>query len=69
MTDESQPTREDVKRSTRDAATLRDALQKWLTAQLGAGAAPRIPEVTSPSSNGLSSETLLFDATWRAGAD
>lgn len=69
MTDENQPPLEDIKRSTRDVTTLRDALQTWLTTQLGPGAAPRIPEVTSPSSNGLSSETLLFDATWRAGAN
>lgn len=55
------------KRSSRDPEELRSRMESWLSARLPAGAAPKIPEVTSPSSNGMSSETLLFDATWSEG--
>lgn len=55
------------KRSSRDPEELRARMETWLAKQLPAGAAPRVPEVTSPSSNGMSSETLLFDASWTEG--
>jgi aminoglycoside phosphotransferase (APT) family kinase protein len=51
--------------STRDPEVLRARLQAWLETKLPAGAAPRVPAVTAPDTNGLSSETLLFDASWR----
>jgi aminoglycoside phosphotransferase (APT) family kinase protein len=50
------------KRSTRDLALTRERLERWL--------AKRLPGVSlgalsNPSATGMSSETLLFDATWR----
>jgi len=60
---------EAIKRSTRDPVQLRQSLRAWLAEQLPAGAGPELSQVTSPSTSGMSSETLLFDATWReAGA-
>jgi aminoglycoside phosphotransferase (APT) family kinase protein len=53
--------------STRDHADLRDRLTRWLGAQLPAGAAPTVSELSAPTTNGLSSETLLFDVEWRDG--
>jgi aminoglycoside phosphotransferase (APT) family kinase protein len=55
---------EEVKRSTRDPGVLRDALQAWLAGRMPGGAAPEVSGLTSPSANGLSSETLLFDVRW-----
>ncbi len=55
------------KRSSRDPEELRARIEAWLARQLPAGAAPSVPSVTSPSSNGMSSETLLFDASWQEG--
>lgn len=55
------------KRSSRDPEELRRRMETWLATRLPAGADPRVPEVSSPSSNGMSSETLLFDATWKEG--
>jgi len=37
----------------------------WLVERLPAGADPRVSEFDVPDSNGLSSETVLFDLTWR----
>jgi aminoglycoside phosphotransferase (APT) family kinase protein len=53
--------------STRDLGELRDRLVAWLTRQLPPGADPRVSEFDVPDSNGLSSETVLFDLTWRDG--
>lgn len=47
--------------STRDHETLRTELEAWLADQLPAGAEPRIVHFEVPSSNGLSSETILLD--------
>ncbi len=50
------------KRSTRDLSETRARLERWLATKLpGAG----IASLSSPSATGMSSETLLFDATWR----
>jgi aminoglycoside phosphotransferase (APT) family kinase protein len=43
---------------------MRLALEAWLSAQLGAGAAPTVPEIGATSANGMSSETVLFRADW-----
>ena len=51
--------------STRDREDLRAALEEWLAARTGAADA-RISELEVPQSNGMSSETLLFDADWTA---
>lgn len=64
MTQPLQPSAEIPQRSTRDPEALRQRLERWLAARLPAGAAPKVPSVSSPSATGMSSETLLFDATW-----
>jgi len=48
---------------------LRARLEGWLAARLGAGTAPRITDVTTPSATGMSSETFLFDASWQAAGE
>jgi aminoglycoside phosphotransferase (APT) family kinase protein len=53
--------------STRDPEELAQRLQGWLADQLGKGSSPTITEVSSPESNGMSSETLLFNAVWDEG--
>ena len=59
------PVSESPVRTTRDDAQLRARLAAWLQDRLGPGSAPSISELSSPSGSGMSSETLLFDATWR----
>jgi aminoglycoside phosphotransferase (APT) family kinase protein len=51
--------------STRDPEVLRAHLERWLATRLPADAAPRVTNLQVPQSNGMSSETLLFDASWR----
>lgn len=48
---------------------LRLALQDWLAKQLPAGADPRIPALSSSAATGMSSETVLFPATWTDGGE
>lgn len=50
--------------STRDPAELRTRLQAWLARTLGTEAEPQITSFEPPSGNGMSSETVLFDASW-----
>jgi aminoglycoside phosphotransferase (APT) family kinase protein len=47
--------------STRDHAELHRRLVTWLGTQV---ASPEISELVVPESNGMSSETLLFEASW-----
>ncbi len=51
-------------RSSRDRGQLHSLLTEWLVQQLGPGAEVEVGEVTSPGGNGMTNETLLFDATW-----
>lgn len=53
-----------IQTSTRDLAATRPLLESWLAARLPAGAAPVVSALQAPAANGLSSETLLFDASW-----
>jgi aminoglycoside phosphotransferase (APT) family kinase protein len=53
--------------STRDPQAARAALSAWLTRRTG-GAGVEISDLRIPQTNGMSSETLLFDARW-TGAD
>jgi len=53
--------------STRDAKELRVILSSWLGDRLEAPAVPILSEVGSNSSNGMSSETMLFDVSWIDG--
>jgi aminoglycoside phosphotransferase (APT) family kinase protein len=50
--------------STRDIAELGRRIEAWLATQLPAGAAPAVSAVVKPEGNGMSSETVLFDAAW-----
>lgn len=50
--------------SRRDPEQTRVALQEWLTATLPEGSEPVVSEVHVPDSNGMSSETVLVDASW-----
>jgi aminoglycoside phosphotransferase (APT) family kinase protein len=60
----------ELQRSSRDRGELTERLGAWLTAKLPDGSHPRIHGVEGTSANGMSSETLLFDATWSEdGAD
>jgi aminoglycoside phosphotransferase (APT) family kinase protein len=52
----------DVARSTRDMVVLKDRLAAWMSDR--AGAAVTIGDIEVPASNGMSSETVLFDASW-----
>jgi aminoglycoside phosphotransferase (APT) family kinase protein len=53
--------------STRDLGELHDRLVAWLTTKLAADAHPTVSELSTPGSNGMSSETVLFDASWTSG--
>ncbi len=55
---------EHVTISTRDPKQTGERLQQWLADQLGPGSDPSVSEVSSPESNGMSSETLLFTGRW-----
>jgi aminoglycoside phosphotransferase (APT) family kinase protein len=50
--------------TTRDPLEIAERLQHWLAATLGPGRDPVVAELASPESNGMSSETVLFTATW-----
>lgn len=52
------------KTTTRDHDDLKRRLQTWLAGRLPDGARPRITALEVPVSNGLSSETVLFEAAW-----
>ncbi len=54
----------EVVRTSRDDRVLRTRLQDWLASRLPNGANPQVSEISAPSASGMSSETLLFDATW-----
>ncbi len=50
--------------SERSPAALADALAAWLGDQLGTAEPPVIDDVRMPESGGLSSTSVLFNATW-----
>ncbi|MFN8543649.1 MAG: phosphotransferase family protein [Candidatus Binatia bacterium] len=54
--------------SRRDVTDMQARLEAWIARQLPAGAEPRVSSLEVPAANGMSSETVLFDATWREGA-
>jgi aminoglycoside phosphotransferase (APT) family kinase protein len=47
--------------STRDPAALERALESWLAGKLPGA---RVASISVPESNGMSSETVLFEVTW-----
>jgi len=64
MSEEVSAEQNSITVSTRDAAATGVRLAEWLRLQLPDGADPEVLDVVSPESNGMSSETLLFDAVW-----
>ena len=50
--------------STRDQAELGRRIETWLAGVLPEGASPTVAEIVKPDGNGMSSETLLFSASW-----
>jgi aminoglycoside phosphotransferase (APT) family kinase protein len=57
---------EKITTSTRDPHELGRRIERWLEGVLPAGAGPAVDEVVTPEGNGMSSETILFDARWQA---
>lgn len=55
--------------STRDPAETSTALEAWLARALPDGADPTIVSLDAPSTNGMSSETVLLDASWIEGGE
>lgn len=54
-----------VKTSTRDLGVIRERLTTWMQKTLGPGADPKLSEIRNPGNAGMSSETLLFDMSWK----
>ena len=50
--------------STRDRSELRERLERWLQLRFGGA---EVSPLSGPATNGMSSETLLFEASWREG--
>lgn len=54
--------------SRRDPVELRHKIQRWLGAREGVSD-PRVTDLHIPESNGMSSETVLVDATWNEAGE
>jgi len=54
----------ELRRSSRDRDEVRARLTTWLAARLPDAARPRITALEGTDANGMSNETLLFDAAW-----
>lgn len=54
-----------TKTSTRDLGDIHQRLTAWMAKTLGPGAEPHLSELRNPGNAGMSSETLLFDMTWK----
>ncbi len=53
-----------MQRSSRDSANVPKALAEWLSTVLPEGAEPTVTLHTGIAANGMSSETLILDASW-----
>lgn len=62
--DDSQRTTARPEESRRDPNVTAVQLRAWLASMLPEGSDPTVESVTVPESNGMSSETVLFEATW-----
>ena len=62
IVDSAQAARPDLSR--RDPETTKVDIRNWLAATLEAGSDPEVDQVHVPESNGMSSETVLVDASW-----
>lgn len=67
MSEDAGPVGADLQRSSRDLETLRAGLEKALAGHLPAATGHRVGPLTGTSATGMSSETLLFEATWQEG--
>src|SRR5436305_1264329 len=52
-----------IRRSSRDPEVLRSVLQSWLASRLGVAA--EVSDVAGTDANGMSSDTVLFRASWQ----
>lgn len=59
------PQQSEVKRSSRDPAELAGRLEAWLTTTIGEGAI--VTGLEGTSATGMSSETILFEASYAGG--
>ncbi len=53
-----------VRRSSRDPVQLGPRLERWLATELPPDANPKVSDLSGTSATGMSSETVLFDASW-----
>ncbi len=59
-TESTTPTRTEIKRTTREPEEVRERLRAWLATHVSDA---EVGELTVPE-NGMSSDTVMFDATW-----
>jgi aminoglycoside phosphotransferase (APT) family kinase protein len=55
-----------MQRSSRDPEDTRQRLEHWLGTTLGPGSDPKVATLSGTDANGMSSDTMLFEATWHA---
>ncbi len=68
MTDpQASPSPPDMQRSTRDLVELQRRMCDWMARVLGDTSDPEVVVSSAAASNGMSSETVLIDATWTDG--
>jgi aminoglycoside phosphotransferase (APT) family kinase protein len=67
MAPESAPEAGDVRRTSRDFEAVRVSLERWLARRMPDATEVAIPELSTTSATGMSSETLLFTASWSSG--
>lgn len=53
----------------RDLDQLAEQLSQWLSGRVGADAPPAVSNLSKPSTGGMSSTTILFDAAWTVGGE
>lgn len=61
------PAANPVKRSSRDPEVLRGRLEQWLGAVVDAVDGPTVGALSGTDANGMSSDTVMFDASWTDG--
>ena len=75
MTDSSSASRDvaaaryvDIQHNS-DGSQIADRLGAWLASRLPEGADPAVSDFDANATNGMSSDTVLFDATWQEAGD
>jgi aminoglycoside phosphotransferase (APT) family kinase protein len=53
-----------MQRSSRDPDETRQRLERWLAGTLGPDSSPSVTDLAGTDANGMSSDTMLFRATW-----